>query len=155
MSKNKITKKQQSIENYDSDDNYSDDSSNDSDDGIVGQRGRPFGSKKNGSHGYKHEYVILKLDKILGLYDNKRSFCVEDINENQVNEIIEFGKFIKTCYSCGKWAFYRTAKGKYPFLSLIKSVYKNTSYDVVQNNIKVIENGNLITKIHMTITKKT
>lgn len=95
-------------------------------------RGRPSGSLKLFKK--EKEYVILKMNSILGITKDYESIVVEelnDVNGEKYHQIIDMIPDIKKYFKCGSWRYF-TSHSEKPSL-LVKNLYYAYGYEVKQS----------------------
>lgn len=95
-------------------------------------RGRPTGSIKNFKK--EQEYVILKMNSILGITKDSETIIVSDLNDvngTKYNEILALVPDVKKYFKCGLWRYFATHSDK-PSL-LVKNLYNAYGYEAKQS----------------------
>jgi hypothetical protein len=79
----------------------------------------------------EQQEVANKLHIILGITDTNNSFILDDLksNEEQQKQIIELEGDVKKYFKYASWPYFKkTVDNRY--LSLMRSIYKNTGYNI-------------------------
>lgn len=81
----------------------------------------------------EREAIIKKFDELLNLTEKNRFVCVNDISDDIAKQICDFAPQIKKFFTTTSWGYFnRQIDGK-PYISLLKSVYKDCGYTVELN----------------------
>ena len=103
--------------------------------------------------------IINKLDKILGLDENNRTIILYYLqnNEKKIEDIKELAKMVMFYFSVSEWSYYKNKKKdvRNRELSLIKSIYKDSGYEIKKKLKPVLEGDIKIMSIEYEIIKKT
>jgi hypothetical protein len=135
-------------------------SNDDSENDIVVKKkvGKPKGSTKKDNYSNERKKLIDELDKILGLDDDDREFSVTDFDKNsgKINEILALDKRIRKYFCYGTWPYYKNLEGvmKRPYLTLLKSIYSDCDYEIIQNDSKITKGGVTTKKMYVSFVKK-
>ena len=93
----------------------------------------------------EREEIINKIDKLIGLSENKNFVYLFDIenDENCKNEIKKMISDIIKYYKCGHWGYFskESIRGMGNITSLIRAIYKDDGY-VITTKKKIIERNN-------------
>lgn len=99
---------------------------------VKRQAGRPKGSSKK-MYVKEKEYVILKMNSILGLTKDVEIINadeINDVNNSKHKEILECVSEIKKYFNAGSWRYFVVHSDKLSLL--IKNLYCAYGYDVKQ-----------------------
>jgi hypothetical protein len=103
--------------------------------------------------------IINKLDKILGLDENNRTIILYYLqnDEKKIEDIKELAKMVMFYFSVSEWSYYKNKKKdvRNRELSLIKSIYKDSGYEIKKKLKPVLEGDIKIMSIEYEIIKKT
>lgn len=79
----------------------------------------------------EQEEIIQKLNIILGFNDKNNRFILEELKNNfeKQEAILKLEEDVKKYFSCSNWAYFKNLVSN-EFMSLLRSIYKNTGYDI-------------------------
>jgi hypothetical protein len=88
--------------------------------------------KKNERYKEEQEGVMRKLNEILGINENNNKFILEEIKKNEEKQrlIIGLEEEVKKYFAYTRWVYFNK-KVDNKWLSLLKSIYKNTDMYVI------------------------
>jgi hypothetical protein len=95
--------------------------------------------------------IVARLNSILGLNEKNNKFILEELkgDDEKQKKIIGLEEDVKKCFSYSNWTYFKRDVAS-EAISLMRSIYKNTGYEV--NYKKKTTNGDI--KTEYTITKK-
>ena len=111
--------------------------------------------RKNKSEKYEKERteIIIKLNEIIGINDNKNNIILYDIDNEMVkNKIRKLVPEIRKYYRCSTWHYFKIEDRDE--IGLMKSVYKNTYYELTNKRRLIERHGIKKQYIELHINKK-
>ncbi len=87
--------------------------------------------KKNDIYKKEQEKVVERLNEILGIDESNNKFILEELkrDEERQRKIIELEEEIKRVFVYHDWPYFKgIVENKW--LSLLRSIYKNTNYEL-------------------------
>jgi len=111
------------------DDVVSTDDSNDSNDKVKRKPKKTVAYKK------ERDELVNKLNKILGICEDKAVIVVSNITEDMEKQIEALIPNIKLYFAYGHWNYFKENRANLvrPILSLIKCIYRDTNHQVTQS----------------------
>ena len=79
----------------------------------------------------EQEEIVKRLNTILGLNEKNNKFILEDLKNDQEKQkqILELEEDVKKCFAYNRWAYFKVGI-KNEAISLMRSIYKSSGYDV-------------------------
>ena len=87
--------------------------------------------KKKDKYEKEQQEIVRKLNGILGLDEKNNKFILEELkqDEEKQKQIIGLEEEVKKYFAYHKWTYFNTGVQN-GAVSLMRSIYKNTGYDV-------------------------
>jgi hypothetical protein len=80
--------------------------------------------------------IVEKINKILNINENNNTFILDQLNNDleKQKEILNLVDEIKKYFKYNTWTFFKGVDNKW--LSLVRSVYKNTGYILMYKQVR-------------------
>jgi len=94
----------------------------------------------------KQNYLLNKLLDILGITNEKKSFLLQDIDNNDEKQkmIYDLEPEIKKNFIIGKWNCFKTKDTKRKWLSIIRCLLKELDHDIISSKKSVKKEDSFI-----------
>ena len=102
-----------------------------------------MGLKKTEKYRAECEAIVERLRTILELdADNSFYLCELDGNEEKQRRILELVQEIKVCFYTSSWTGVKAKNTVRPYLTIVKNVFKNMGYLVLNKRVNISNNTN-------------
>ena len=92
----------------------------------------------------EREEIIKELEELMGLNENNRKILLKELEKEEIKaRMIELSEKIKKIYSVSRWGYYSNEKkkGSGNEITLLRSVFKNSGYNVVSKRKTITREG--------------